>query len=99
MKTGYRNIITLVSKSYLDVADAAASNDPGSSTHSDGVILLSGGRARRRRPGAVARRCRDGRAAGRAWRSVYGDRYYLELQRTHRDDDDRYCAAAVALAM
>ena len=97
-EVGYRNIIALVSKSYVDIAERGCVERAWLETHSDGVIMLSGGA--RGDVGAALLRGDDAAAARLAeqWRRVFGDRYYLELQRTHRDDEDRYCGAAVALA-
>jgi len=95
---GYRNIIALVSKSYLDAAERGCVERSWLVAHSGGVIMLSG--AARGDVGAALLRGDKAAATQLAqqWRSVYGDRYYLELQRTHRDDEDRYCGAAVQLA-
>ena len=95
---GYRNVITLVSKSYLDATPRGCVDRKWLEAHSDGVILLSGGvrgdvgQALLRRDGATARRHAE------RWSRVYGDRYYLELERTRREGEDHHVAAAVALA-
>ncbi len=97
-ETGYRNIITLVSKSYLDGARRGCVDRAWLETYSGGVILLSGG-AR----GDVGHSLLRGdvalaRQRATRWSSIYGDRYYLELERTRRDGDEAHVAAAVALA-
>ena len=97
-ETGYRNIITLVSKAYTDGGRRGCVERAWLETLCDGVILLSGGsrgdvgQALLKRDDATARRL------ARRWRDVFGDRYYVELERTHRDGDDRHLAAAVELA-
>ena len=63
-----------------------------------GLIALSGAG-----DGDVGRALLAGgpeRAAGLAneWRSAFGDRFYLEVRRTGRSDDDRHLTAAVELA-
>ncbi len=97
-ETGYRNVITLVSKAYLDATQRGCVAREWLKTHSDGVIMLSGG-ARGDVGTALLRR--DGAAARRLaahWRTVYGNRYYIELERTRREGEDAYFGAAVALA-
>jgi DNA polymerase-3 subunit alpha len=95
---GYRNIITLVSKAYLDGVQRGCVERAWLEAHCDGVILLSGGgrgdvgQALLKRDDATARRLVQ------RWRDVFGDRYYLELERTRRDGDDLHLAAAVELA-
>ncbi len=99
-QAGFRNLARLVSRSYregqgrgrplvarqwLD-AEACA-----------GLIALSGagegdvGRA------LLAGRLDDARALLQGWRGLFGDRYYLEVQRTGRAGDDEHVAAVLAL--
>src|SRR5690606_41896124 len=64
----------------------------------EGVIALSGGRN-----GDVGRALMNGKtdlAEQRLhwWQQHFGDRFYLELHRTGRDDEEDYLHAAVALA-
>jgi DNA polymerase-3 subunit alpha len=97
-EAGYRNVITLVSKSYIDGTPRGCVERAWLETYSSGVILLSGavrgdvGQALLRRDNATARR------HAQRWSEIYGDRYYLELQRTRRDGEDQHVAAAVGLA-
>ena len=97
-EVGYRNLIALVSRAYLVSAQRGCVESRWLAEHSDGVIMLSG--ALRGDVGAAL--TRGDRAAARAaaahWQEVFGDRYYVELQRTHRESEDRYVAAAVDLA-
>ncbi len=97
-ETGYRNVITLVSRAYLDATERGCIAREWLQTYSDGVILLSGGT--RGDVGAALLRG-DAPAARRfalRWRGLYGDRYYIELERTRRKGEDTYFSAAVALA-
>src|SRR5690606_4955313 len=64
----------------------------------EGVIALSGGRE-----GDVGQALLNGKpelAVQRLqwWQQLFGDRFYLELQRTSRDNEEEYLHAAVALA-
>ncbi len=64
----------------------------------DGLIALSGAR-----DGEVGSALLQGNASGaakaaRAWSDLFADRYYLEVQRAGRSDDDALVAATVRLA-
>ena len=97
---GYRNLTRLVSRSYLDGQrygvpmlerawlDAASVS---------GLIALSGAGE-----GDVGRHLGNGRIAeahraARSWRELFGDRYYLEVQRTGRPDEEPLLEATLAL--
>jgi DNA polymerase III subunit alpha len=98
-ETGYRNLLALVSRAYLDARQRSCVASQWLAAHSDGVIMLSG--ALHGDVGAALLRGDTTLAATLAthWRDIFGDRYYIELQRTHREAEDRYCSAAVMLAM
>ena len=97
-EAGYRNVITLVSKAYLDAGHRGCVERAWLEAHCEGVILLSGGtrgdvgQALLRRDSAAAR------THASRWSRIFGDRYYLELERTRRDGEDVYFAGAIALA-
>jgi DNA polymerase-3 subunit alpha len=99
---GYRNLSRLVSRTYLTGQDAAGTPlldrawlDRASSA---GLIALSGaadgdvGRALRRGREPLAQRALD------AWLDLFGDRYYLELQRLGRPEEEQYLQQCVELA-
>ncbi|HXQ64801.1 MAG TPA: DNA polymerase III subunit alpha [Steroidobacteraceae bacterium] len=88
---GYRNLTRLVSRSYLEGQRRGfpmlerAWLEPGTVS---GLIALSGAGE-----GDVGRHLGNGRIAEahravRAWRELFGDRYYLEVQRTGRPDEE-----------
>ena len=100
-ETGYRNITRLVSRAYLERSQRAA---PLIERHwltareLAGTIALSAATE-----GDVGRALSHGREleaerALDAWLDLFGDRFYLELQRIGRPDEEAYIAAAVALA-
>lgn len=97
---GYRNITELISRGFIDgqrngqviierewVAEA-----------SEGVICLSA--AREGEVGMALLGGNPGDAEGllREWMAVFPDRFYVEVQRTNRTNDEEYLHAAVALA-
>ncbi|MGE0030213.1 MAG: DNA polymerase III subunit alpha [Steroidobacteraceae bacterium] len=99
-ETGFRNLTRLVSRSYLEGQArgrpllARAWLDAGSTA---GLIALSGagegdvGRA------LVAGRMEEARALLDGWLALFGDRYYLEVQRTARAGEEEHIAAVLAL--
>ena len=97
---GYRNLTRLVSRSYLEgqqrgrplLERAWLDHDTTA-----GLIALSGagegdiGRA------LLAGRAADAQAMLESWLALFGDRYYLEIQRTGRAGDEDHVAAVLAL--
>jgi DNA polymerase-3 subunit alpha len=100
-EVGYLNLSRLVSRGYLEgqrrdtpLIDRSWL-DAGSVA---GLIALSGAM-----DGDVGRALLSGRPTEarrhlEQWRSLFGDRYYLELQRVGRSGEGSYVPAAVALA-
>jgi DNA polymerase-3 subunit alpha len=97
---GFRNLTRLVSRCYLEGQArgrpllARAWLDPRSTA---GLIALSGagegdvGRA------LLSGRMEEARAMLAGWLALFGDRYYLEVQRTARSGEEDHIAAVVAL--
>ncbi|HEX7416637.1 MAG TPA: DNA polymerase III subunit alpha, partial [Steroidobacteraceae bacterium] len=102
--SGYRNVTRLVSRAYLEGQNHALHRGAPLIDRSwltrettAGLIALSGAL-----DGDVGRALAHGRAgdAARAlsfWLELFADRYYLEVQRIGRADEDAYIAAAVLL--
>ncbi|MFO0449139.1 MAG: DNA polymerase III subunit alpha [Pseudomonadota bacterium] len=97
---GYRNLTRLVTRSYLEGQQKGAPQldrawlDAESTA---GLIALSGARE-----GDVARCVLNGRTADARrhlnfWRELFGDRYYLEVQRTGRPDEEEWIDGALEL--
>ena len=92
-EVGYKNLTRLVSRSYLEGQKKGVATIDRSWLSADnltGLIALSA-----RREGDVGRAILNGRDDDAAARSssgssLFGDRYYLELQRTGREGDERY---------
>ena len=97
---GYRNLTRLVSRSYLEGQERGrpllerAWLDQATTA---GLIALSGagegdvGRA------LAAGRSEEARALLAAWLALFGDRYYLEIQRTGRAGEDAHINEVLAL--
>jgi DNA polymerase III subunit alpha len=100
-QTGYHNATRLVSRAYLEGQQRGVpliERDWLSAETLDGLIALSCATE-----GDVGRALVNGREedASRAleyWLALLPDRYYIELQRLGRSDEESYIAAAVKLA-
>ncbi len=97
---GYKNIIELISRGYQSgqVLGVICLQRAWLTELSDDVIVLSGGRG-----GDVGQALLAGREAQAAsllaaWMADFPDRFYLELQRTNRPNEEAYLHLAVALA-
>ena len=80
---GYLNLSELSSSAYLDIDAVSEPSVPWSkiAAHSEGLILLSGGTDGPIDPLFAAGKTAEGEATLAAMRSVFGDRFYVELQR------------------
>ena len=82
-ETGWANLTVLSSAAFLDIdpADEPAVPWERVKAHSEGLILLSGGPDGPIDPLFVQDRETDARAALSEMKTVFGDRFYVELQR------------------
>ncbi|MCB1801421.1 MAG: PHP domain-containing protein, partial [Gammaproteobacteria bacterium] len=100
-RDGYRNLTELVSRSYREgqhLGRAMMDRDWFTPQTTAGLIALSGGRE-----GDVGRALISGNATlaserARVWLDLFGDRYYLQLVRTGRPDEEDVLHASVSLA-
>ena len=98
---GYLNLTRLVSRSFQEGqggGEPVVELEWVLEAHA-GLIALSGGM-----DGDVGRLLRRGRAedalaAARRWQGVFGDRYYLELTRCGRPDEESCLSGACAIAV
>ncbi|GAB3379304.1 DNA polymerase III subunit alpha [Spongiibacter taiwanensis] len=97
---GYKNLTELISRAYLrgQYQGKAYLQRSWVEELNDGLIALSGGREGDVGQLLLSNKTGLARASLDRWQSVFGDRYYLELQRTGRQYEDDYIHAAVALA-
>jgi len=99
---GYKNLTRLVTRSYLEgqgrhgptLSRAWLDRDTTS-----GLIALSGAREGDVGRSLLAGRQAEAAAALEAWLRLFGDRYYLELQRTGRPGEEECIAGSLALAV
>ncbi|MDO6459897.1 DNA polymerase III subunit alpha [Granulosicoccaceae sp. 1_MG-2023] len=83
---GYRNLARLVSRSYQEGQHdgRAIIQRDWLFAESEGVIVLSGGVQGEPGQALLAGKPEEAERLIREWQEVFGDRYYLELQRTDR---------------
>src|SRR5580658_10080053 len=98
---GYRNVTRLITRAYLE----GQKNGPPMVERSwlsagclTGLIALSGAAAGDIGCALINGRSADAQAQLDFWLALFGDRFYIELQRLGRRDEESYLAAAVALA-
>jgi DNA polymerase-3 subunit alpha len=100
-QTGYRNITRLVSRSYLEGQQRGLPTiDRGwlSPDSLDGLVALSCAAEGDVGRALLNARERDADRALAQWLALFPDRFYIELQRLGRPEEESYIAAAVALA-
>ena len=98
---GYRNLTQLVSRSFQEgqTGGTPVMQRDWLMTANDGLIMLSGGI-----DGDVALAFSRGKpdeaaSMARHWKTIFGDRYYLELTRTDRPNEQSYVMLACELAV
>ncbi|MFV2055762.1 MAG: DNA polymerase III subunit alpha [Thiohalomonadales bacterium] len=99
--TGYRNLTVLVSKAYMSgqVGGQPQIQLSWLTGNTDGLIALSGGAAGQL--GKILLRNNQPQCDKvlSTWQQLFPDRYYLQIQRTGRGDEEKYLHAAVDLAL
>jgi DNA polymerase-3 subunit alpha len=95
---GYRRIIELVSKAYVDAAERGWVERDWLCEDTDGMLLLSGGVSGDVGQALVNGDVQRASALAESWQQAYGERAYLELMRTGREGESVYVPQAVDLA-
>jgi DNA polymerase III subunit alpha len=100
-KAGYLNLSELISRSYLEGQHRGVPIMQAEwiEQRAEGIIALSGGRM-----GDIGRALLSGQSdlakqRLQRWTSCFKDRFYIELQRTGRENEESYIAEAVELAI
>ena len=96
--TGYANLLTLVSRSYLDQADETRIEKAVLLECGEGLIILSGGRN-----GEIGQAILRGdhslaHEIALDWSQSFPDCFYIEVQRTNRPQEENYNAVVVQIA-
>ncbi len=97
---GYKNIIELISRGYQH---GQKQGEPfiqrqWLKEHSEGVIVLSGGRQGDVGSALIGNKQEAAESLLAAWMDDFPDRFYLELQRTGRENEEAFLHKAVDLA-
>jgi len=99
---GYKNLTRLVSRSYLEGQFKGVATIDRSWLTTDnlqGLIALSAGREGDVGRAVVNGRAADARVALQSWLALFGDRFYIELQRTGRDAEETCIRGTLQLAV
>ena len=99
-QAGYSNLTKLISRAYQEGQRQGVPYIKRSwlADVSDGLIALSGGRGGEIGVALVSGRTADAERILGEFMQLFGDRFYLELQRTGRAEEEDYLHAAVELA-
>ncbi|HRC69727.1 MAG TPA: DNA polymerase III subunit alpha [Candidatus Competibacter denitrificans] len=99
--TGYHNLTRLVSRGFLEGQQRGVPiiDSAWLAGNTEGLIALSGGRE-----GELGRALLNGQPERASawladWRELFPERFYLEVQRTGRPQEEAYLGAAVDLAV
>lgn len=100
-RAGYRNLCDILTESYLHGQQRGqALTDPDWITgRSEGLIALSGAGEGQIGRALLAGKTEQARAAARHWSQLFADRFYIELIRTERDNEEACVSESVALAI
>jgi DNA polymerase-3 subunit alpha len=99
---GYKNLTQLVTRSYLHGQQkglATVNRDWLTAENLRGLIALSGARQGDVGRAIVNGREDEARAALQFWLGLFGDRYYIELQRTGREGEEACLRGTLDLAV
>ncbi|CAN5379704.1 DNA polymerase III subunit alpha [soil metagenome] len=97
---GYKNLTRLISRAYLEGQQAGQPTIKQTwlQDSSEGLIALSGGREGDVGVALLAENRQLAEQRLQQWQELFPDRYYLELQRTGRIQEEDYISRAITLA-
>ncbi len=97
---GYLNLSQLVSRSYQEgqTNERAIIHFDWLKGKTRGIIALSGGRAGDIGRALLAENAVEAQSRLNTWKKLFKDAFYIELQRTGRDNEESYNQAAIQLA-
>ena len=98
---GFRHLIQLLSRAYIEgrQRDQVLIQWEWLVEASEGLIILSGGCRGNVGKALLQRRFSLAKERLARWLQCFSDRFYLELQRTYRDQEEEYIPLAVELAL
>jgi DNA polymerase-3 subunit alpha len=98
---GYQNVTNLITRAWLEGQDRGVPLIDRSwldATTTAGLIALSGAAEGDVGRALIAGREPEAMGMAREWQALFGDRYYLELQRLGRAEDEAHVTRCVALS-
>ena len=95
---GYKNLLSLISNSYTDADRRGEVSEQQLFSREQGLIILSGGVGGHLWHSVSNGDEQTSLATLQRWRAVFGDRYYLELTRTDRPNEESFIGWAVQAA-
>jgi DNA polymerase III subunit alpha len=100
-KKGYLNLTRLISKSYTEgqIDDLPTVRWEWLQEWHEGLLILSGGQAGDVGQALLSHKKDQVDQRIKRWLATFPNRYYIELQRTQRDGEERYIESAVQLAL
>jgi DNA polymerase-3 subunit alpha len=100
-ETGYRNLSELLSRAYLEgqKLGKVGVELEWLAEQSEGLIALSGARFGDVGQLLVAGKYELAKSTAERWMSIFPDAFYIELQRTGRENEEAYIQEAVRLAI
>ncbi len=98
---GYRRLTKLVSRAYIEgqTQHGPVISREWLTSETEGLIALSGAQKGDIGQALMAERESDAKRCLAFWRELFDDRFYIELQRTGREDEEHYLDGAVGLAI
>ncbi len=98
--TGYLNLSKLVSRSFQEgqAEHGAVISFDWLKGETEGLLALSGGRVGDIGRALLAENTDDAERCLKRWQKLFPGRFYIELHRTGRPDEERYNQAAIQLA-
>lgn len=100
-KIGYKNLTNLISRAYTDgnrVEDLPTVKKSWLTNHTEGLIALSGGICGDIGRALLANKNKQARQLSEFWQELFPKRFYLELARTGRHEEEYYIHSAIELA-
>ena len=98
---GYNNLTRLISQAYSEgyLGETATLRKEWVIEKSEGIIALSGARKGDVGQSLLKNNKAEAQEKLEEWVKVFGDRYYIELQRTGHPEDEEHVSQAVQLAI
>lgn len=98
---GYRNLAELISRGYVEgqIRGVPVLRKTWISTHTEGIIALSAGREGDIGCALLNGNVDEARQYLHFWKALFPDRFYLEVIRTGRPDEERYLQECIGLAV